>query len=382
MARIDWDIIERKLEGGLTPGEEEAFGEWYAEKDEHRAYFRKVERFEREDRFGREVPDERVDESWRRFKARHVAPRRRRLWYLGGAAAACLLAAVVALRFLGGGEASPAVELAGTEARGGLPTLTLSSGERVELAEQREIEERSSTITNTGKELNYSTKADSVTVNTALRNKLETPIGGEYRIKLEDGTVAYIGAKSSLDFPVVFPEDERVVKVSGEVYFEVRHEEGRPFIVELSDDTRVEVLGTVFNVRDYADEDFVETTLISGRVRMTAGGESQVLEPSRQARLDKTTRELSCREVDVNEYVDWKDGRINVRNQRLEDILTRLSKWYDIHVFFLDERAKDVRFYANMNRYHDVEELLDKFEQTGEVRFFMKGNVLQVQSAD
>ena len=63
-------------------------------------------------------------------------------------------------------------------------------------------------------------------------------------------------------------------------------------------------------------------------------------------------------------------------------IMERLAQWYDIHVFFLDERAKDVRFYANMNRYHDVEELLDKFEQTGEVRFFMKGNVLQVQSAD
>ena len=382
MARIDWNIIERKLEGRLTPEEERAFQAWYDEREEHRAYFRKVERFEREDRFGREVSDERVARSWRRFAARHIGARRRRWWYMGSAAAACLLAAVLAFWFLRADDAPPVGGLAEVVPQRGLPLLTLSTGERVELAERREIDEEGSVITNTGTELNYKSKADSAVVNTALRNKLETPIGGEYRIKLEDGTVAYIGARSSLDFPVVFPEDERVVKVSGEVYFEVRHEAERPFIVEMSDGARVEVLGTVFNVRDYADEDFVETTLISGKVRMTAEGKSQVLEPSFQARLDKTTGELSSRKVDVEEYVDWKNGRINVRNQRLEDILVRLSKWYDIHIFFLDEEAKDIRFYANMNRYNDVEELLDKFEQTGQVRFFMKGNVLQVQSAD
>lgn len=375
---IDWDIIERKLEGGLSPEEEKAFQDWYAAKDEHRAYFRKVEKFEREDRFAREVPDGKVTDSWRAFKRRHITVRRRRtVWYYGGAVAACLLAAAV-FNFLRpeGASLPPAVE----EERG-LPMLTLSSGEQVELTAPKEIAETGSTITNTGKELNYAAKADSVEVNTALRNKLETPIGGEFRIKLEDGTVAYIGAQSSLDFPVVFPDDKRVVKASGEVYFEVRHEEDRPFIVELSDNTRVEVLGTTFNVRDYADEDYVETTLISGKVKMRAGREECLLEPSYQARLDKGTRGLSSRKVDTTEYVDWKNGRINVHNQRLEDILSKLSKWYDFHVFFMDEKAKDVRFYANMNRYEDLSELLDKFEQTGQVRFALNGNVLQVQSA-
>ena len=78
MKMIDWDIIERKLEGGLSPEEEKAFQDWYAAKDEHRAYFRKVEKFEREDRFAREVPDEKVTDSWRAFKRRHITVRRRR----------------------------------------------------------------------------------------------------------------------------------------------------------------------------------------------------------------------------------------------------------------------------------------------------------------
>ena len=86
------------------------------------------------------------------------------------------------------------------------------------------------------------------------------------------------------------------------------------------------------------------------------------------------------RDVDVAEFVDWKNGKLNIRNQRLEDILNRLSKWYDVYIFYVNEEAKDVRFYANIDRYSDMNELLDKFEKTEQVKFEIKGNVINVST--
>ena len=382
MKQIDWDIIERKTEGTLSPEEEELFQAWLDDDPAHGAYFRKVEAFHRADQLGQEVSDERVTRSWERFKRRYLGGRRRWLNAMKYVAAACVVAAAAVSYFLIPRPAPKPKVTNAVLARSEGATLTLSTGEKVTLKQDMAaIEEGISTITNEAATLNYSTKRDTVVPRQALRNRLETPIGGEYTIALEDGTIVYLGACSSIDFPVVFPEGERVVKVEGEAYFEVAHEADRPFIVETGG-LKVEVLGTVFNVRDYADEDFIETTLISGKVKVETGEQSLLLAPAQQAVLDKASRTLESRQVNAAEYVDWKNGRINVRNQRLEDILTRLSKWYDVNIFFLDEESKDIRFYANVDRYEDISELLDKFEKTGLVQFEIKGNVLQIKSAN
>ena len=115
-------------------------------------------------------------------------------------------------------------------------------------------------------------------------------------------------------------------------------------------------------------------------MKVCVGEESCILESNHQAVLDKKNNILEAKEVDVSEYVDWKSGRLNIRNKRLEDILTRLSKWYDVYIFYVNEEAKDIRFYANIDRYSDMNELLDKFEKTGEVEFRVKGNVINVMT--
>ena len=77
-------------------------------------------------------------------------------------------------------------------------------------------------------------------------------------------------------------------------------------------------------------------------------------------------------------FVDWRGGKLIGRNRRLGDVLYRLCKFYDVYVFYVNEEAKDIRFYANIDRYSDMNELLDKFEKTGQVEFRVKGNVINV----
>ena len=381
MKQIEWDIIERKLEGVLSSDEEIRFREWVETSEENKIYFHKLETFYKENGFVKEITEQDVDMSWGKFAEQLKKEKRRkrrtlRYWAISGVAA-CLLVGVLISTWMGRDNSVPSEETKTIVAGGSKAVLWLSNGEKVELENNvDELKEASVRIVNSGSVLSYEKNQDTV-LKGRVMNKVETPRGGEYGITLADGTRVYLGALSKIEYPVAFDGTKRVVKASGEVYFEVARDTAHPFVVEMTN-LDVEVLGTSFNVRDYADEDYVEATLVSGKIKVNAGEESCILEPNYQAVLDKKNNTLETKEVDVSEFVDWKSGKLNVRTKRLEDILNRLSKWYDVYVFYVNEEAKDIRFYANIDRYSDMNELLDKFEKTGQVEFRVKGNVINV----
>lgn len=381
MKQIEWDIIERKLEGVLSSDEEIRFREWVEASEKNEVYFHKLETFYKENGFVKEITGQDVDMSWGKFAEQLKEEKRRkrrtlRYWAISGVAA-CLLVGVLISTWMGRDNSVSSEETKTIVAGGCKAVLWLSNGEKVELENNvDELKEASVRIVNSGSVLSYEKNQDTV-LKGRVMNKVETPRGGEYGITLADGTRVYLGALSKIEYPVAFDGAKRVVKASGEVYFDVARDTAHPFVVEMTN-LDVEVLGTSFNVRDYADEDYVEATLVSGKIKVNAGKESCILEPNYQAVLDKKNNTLETKEVDVSEFVDWKSGKLNVRNRRLEDILNRLSKWYDVYVFYVNEEAKDIRFYANIDRYSNMNELLDKFEKTGQVEFRVKGNVINV----
>lgn len=380
MIQIEWDIIERKLQGGLTPEEERLFETWRNANDD---YFRKIEKFYQEYGFVKEVQDENVETSWDRLQGRlkRDTQSKRKLWrhWVVTGVAACLVLGMVWFVMMRQQEMqlqenSRVIVAGSTKA-----ILTLSSGIQIELAnDTSEINEVATRIVNSGREVSYEVR-DSGIMAMPVYNKVETPKGGEYCVTLADGTKVYLGAMSSIRFPVQFDGEKREVEVSGEAYFDVIRDTAHPFVVTV-EGLNVEVLGTSFNVRGYADEQNMEVTLVSGKVKVDKEGYSCVLEPNEQAVWDKKTDKLTSMMVDVESFVAWKSGKLNIRNQRLEDVLIRLCKWYDIQVFFVNEEAKDVRFYANMDRYGDLNELLKKFELTEQVRFEIEGDVVRVYS--
>ncbi|MGY0035180.1 FecR family protein [Pedobacter sp. NJ-S-72] len=106
-----------------------------------------------------------------------------------------------------------------------------------------------------------------------LYNTVETPNGGEYGVKLPDGTKVWLNAGSSLKYPTIFAAHERKVELTGEGYFEVKHDQSKPFRVITpgtgGNGQQVEVLGTHFNINCYPDETTIHTTLLEGAVRIS-----------------------------------------------------------------------------------------------------------------
>ncbi|WP_127129903.1 FecR family protein [Pseudoflavitalea rhizosphaerae] len=186
---------------------------------------------------------------------------------------------------------------------------------------------------------------------TAGMNELSTPRGGQFKITLPDGTRAWLNAASSIIFPTAFTGKNRPVKITGEVYLEVKQDQLHPFIVETGNET-VEVLGTSFNINAYADEGKILTTLIDGSIRIRAG-KSVIMKPGQQAWVSlapgNTAEPQLINTVDIQKVMAWKNGFFNFDNMPLPEVMKQLERWYDIDIKY-DGPVPDVTFRGGMDR--------------------------------
>ena len=210
-------------------------------------------------------------------------------------------------------------------------------------------------------------------------NKLTTPVGGEYSLVLSDGTKVFLNADSELKYPVEFSDGKRIVDLKGEAYFEVHKDSLRPFVVRMNG-SEVTVLGTSFNVNTYGDDGQIYTTLVNGSVRVSSvkNGQAEVLKPGMQSVMDVQSGQLTVREVDVEPYVAWREGRFVFRAMTLDLIMRQLQRWYDFEVFYQNPELKDYEFRGVIKRDMDLDKVLSVIKATTNVDFEVKGKVITI----
>lgn len=195
---------------------------------------------------------------------------------------------------------------------------------------------------------------------------ISTPRGGQYQITLPDGTKVWLNADSELKYPSSFREDARVVQLQGEAYFDVASvtKAGKkiPFIVK-STQQEVEVLGTQFNLKAYADDHGdARTTLVEGAVLLHSASSILRLAPGEQG--ISGGRGLNKKKVDVGPYIAWKDNRFVFEEVELREALKILSRWYDFDVQ-IDNKVGPTHLYASISRDKSLKEVLSIIESSG-----------------
>lgn len=255
--------------------------------------------------------------------------------------------------------------------------LTLADGQKVYLGKQAAdtlLQNGEIVANNSEACLRYN--ASALVAESLAYNRLEVPRKGEYMLVLTDGTKVWLNSESQLRYPVNFTGNERRVFLKGEAYFEVSYNEKSPFIV-VAGSSAIQVLGTSFNVRAYADEGYSYTTLVEGSVRLSTGKQAIVLKPDEQG-ISTVSGQLDKRTVDVKLYTGWREGRFVFENQSLEEMMQTLSRWYDVNVFFTGEKVKKAMFTGNLKRYDDFDKIADMLELTGVAHFEIEGNTVIV----
>jgi transmembrane sensor len=224
--------------------------------------------------------------------------------------------------------------------------------------------------TKDGKVIFDASNTDSKPTDEIAFNTLSTPRGGQYMVKLPDGSAVWLNSSSSLKFPTSFSANERVVELTGEAYFEVAKNPLKPFKVKTAQQM-VEVLGTHFNINAYDDEPSVATTLLEGSVKVSqnSSGKTLVLKPGQQARLDNDLRKF---DVDASLYVDWKDGYFKFTREDIHSILRKAARWYDVDVSYSGNITKE-GFVGIVPRSKDIYELLNALKLTGLINYKVEG---------
>lgn len=264
-------------------------------------------------------------------------------------------------------------------------TLTLANGKQIllsdastgELAKQAGV---SISKTADGQLIYHVSEAAKPTSAGATQfNTLATKNGETYQVQLPDGTSVWLNAASSIKYPTSFTTlSSRRVELSGEGYFEVAKDKAHPFIVNTGKQ-EVTVLGTHFNINAYADEPEMKTTLLEGSIKLELPEKTDgvILKPGQQASLKSTT--INITEVNPEAAVDWKNGKFRFKNESLQSILRKVSRWYNVEIIYIGDQQDQPTFSGSVSRFDNVSSVLHMLEKTSEVKFSIEGRTIKVK---
>lgn len=208
-------------------------------------------------------------------------------------------------------------------------------------------------------------------------NTLSVPRGGQYQLVLPDGSRVWLNAASSIRYPVSFASGTgRSVEITGEAYFEIAPDPGRPFTVHMGQRASVQVLGTHFDVNAYEDEDAISTTLLEGRVNVSVGDQTVSLKPGQEAIAGKALRVNDT--TDLEAAVAWKEGFFFFNSEDIPSIMRQIARWYDVTVVY-EGNVQGKTFTGQISRYANVSEVLNKLELTNDIHFDIEGKKITVK---
>lgn len=208
-------------------------------------------------------------------------------------------------------------------------------------------------------------------------NSLIVPYGKRSKITLEEGTVVWVNSGSKLIYPVTFSESHREVYLEGEAYFEVSDDTTRPFIVQTKD-MDVRVLGTGFNVAAYGSDNYISTVLVHGSIELNLNKNSlfnkktQVIQPNERAVFNLTNNSLTVKEVNTEYYVSWKEGYMMFNNSKLQTIIKKMEKYYDVNISIKDSAILNTTFTGKIDLKRDIEEVINIICATTSLNYIKK----------
>ena len=381
-------LIAKKLMGVILPEDEEKLNAWLEEDARNKDLYRRileVENFSTRDMYAKRLD---VEHTWDALKEQLAGQRKRRSlfssWQIGVAASVILL---VGIGLYWGFNKKPKVKqvevAAHVEMGGAKAILVTSRGAEIVLQDssvQLITLGGGMVAKNDGVQVSYKENEGAGKEDVLEYNTIRVPRGGEYKLFLSDNTEVFLNSDSEIRFPVKFGKGKRDVFLRGEAFFVVTKDASRPFVVNANDKMSVEVLGTQFNLQAYPDDAFVETTLNEGAVRVFNGKQGVRLRPDEQAVYDEG--KFTVRKVDASSYSAWKEGRFMLLNHSLENIMTRLARWYNIDIFWENPEVKEYHFSGELARYEDFTEILRMLELATRVHFEVKDRTVFVRKIE
>lgn len=214
----------------------------------------------------------------------------------------------------------------------------------------------------------------------AARYQMKTGKGERATLLLPDGTKVSLNCESIFTYPGSFGKTDRHVYLEGEAYFEVAHDEKHPFIVQAKQ-THIKVVGTTFNIRSYPHDEWIETSLVEGKVKfyeINNPNNRVTLLPDQTARFNTTTRQFQRNAIEQRLATAWKRGEIIFRYASWPDIVEQISQYYGITIQQEGSKIPQEKFTGSF-LHEDVNNVLRNLQVLYHFTYTKTGNLLKIK---
>lgn len=209
-----------------------------------------------------------------------------------------------------------------------------------------------------------------------IYDQIVVPKGKQTLLTLSDGTTVYLNAGTRVVYPRVFRPDCREIYVEGEICLHVQKNEDVPFIVKTSG-FNVEVLGTIFNVKAYKDDETGEVVLVSGSINLCDKDNRKVeLKPDQLATVNSGVLG-EIKPVNASNYVIWTTGTLIIDNEPLEVVVKKLTRFYGASITVTPE-AGSLIINGRADLQLTLEDLLFMISETAPIHCDFRENTYNI----
>jgi ferric-dicitrate binding protein FerR (iron transport regulator) len=202
-------------------------------------------------------------------------------------------------------------------------------------------------------------------------------------IYLEDGTKVWLNADSKLSYLKSFEQESaRTVMLEGEAFFDVAEDKNKPFIVNTRQ-MNVKVLGTAFNVKAFASDEKIETTLLRGKVEASStelDSRPVVLARNQRAVLNKKTNHIAVQNVNAEDVAAWKDGVLIFDNTSFAEVKASLERKYGVQITLEDHQSLKCHF-SGVVKDEPITEVLALLQTTSKITYEIKGTAIRLRGS-
>ena len=365
---IDFKLIYKKINKNLSESEEQAFQAWFNESSSHREYYYKVKNQLEEEK---SLTPKKIMKTYFSLK-----------W---SAAVFIVFLSVSAYVFFRSTSISEPVLVDEVQFENPITpsktkaTLILANGRSIKIDTKSKFKHKDVEVVED--KILY-TKDTSPVVSELRFNTLFVPKGGFFELILSDNTKVWVNSDSQLRYPVKFIDSQpRTVElITGEAYFEVSpssENNGNRFVVEVNKQ-QIEVLGTHFNVKAYADDDKHVTSLLEGSVKLTYLGAEHFLKPNQRAVIFKNSGIVNVENATVDDDVLWKSGVFAFSDYTLEDIGNVLMRWYDVEINITRNDLKQKKFNGVLRKNQNLGQILNILSKSISLKYSRNGNHIEI----
>lgn len=327
-----------------------------------------------------------IAESEKQNNKTKVIPISRRLMQAVAAIIVILLTSTIILYQLKNNNPSITdfAENTAEEISSGETRLILNGEEEVEIPSKNAVinysEEAGTVVVDNQKKITQDLRQNEITYNTVI-----VPYGKRSKITLADNSVIWLNSGSKFIYPVHFTGKKREVFLEGEAFFEIEHDESKPFTV-ITNDIEVKVLGTVFNVTAYNDDIYTNTVLESGSVEINYPGKSKFktsklkITPGTSAVYYPEEKIIQKKQVDTRYFTSWREGILLYQHQTLNDIVKKLSRYYNTEISITNSKLANTSFSGKLDLKADINEVLETIAFASEINIERKNNQYEIKN--